>query len=239
MTNYKNSREVFNLLNEQNIPYAILRNYDNIFEDEIYMDGHGDIDLLCEDSKQLAAALQAIPHPGHGPKGVGDFTHYILYINQQPVSIDARHFGDGYYCIEWQKKMIDRRVEHNGLYVLHPEDYFYSLIYHAIMQKEIFTQEYQVRLTKMGKELNIDCGGPNIQKWMQILETFMKKHNYQYVFPKDKHVLLNTRYIQDRKLLHINNLLWFKHFRYRLKIAGIEFLVTMKHRFFNKKLLKT
>lgn len=239
MTHYKNSREVFKLLNEYNIQYAVLRNYDNIFEDEIYMDGHGDIDLLCEDSKQLAAVLQAIPHPGHGPKGVGDFTHYIIYINQQPVSIDARHFGDGYYCSQWQKKMIERRINHDGLYVLHPEDYFNSLIYHAILQKEVFTKEYQDRLRLMGKELNIDGGGKDIQKWMQLLESFMKKHNYQYVFPKDKHVPLNTQFIQDRSLLDFNTKLWLKHFKYRLKIGSIEFLVKMKHRFYDKKLLKT
>ena len=37
---------------------AILRNYDNLLDDEIYMGGHGDVDLICEDSTVFAKSFK-------------------------------------------------------------------------------------------------------------------------------------------------------------------------------------
>src|SRR5690554_5015487 len=91
-------QELIEHLNASSVAYAVLRNYDNLLEDEIYMEGHGDIDLICEDSMKLASEIGAVDHPGHVKNGQGNGTHYIVYINNVEVSLDLRHVGDGYYC---------------------------------------------------------------------------------------------------------------------------------------------
>lgn len=59
---YETMQEVINNLLEKQINYAILRNYENLLEDDIYMDGHGDVDLICSDGRLTAKAMGAIDH---------------------------------------------------------------------------------------------------------------------------------------------------------------------------------
>ena len=148
---YANFRDVLEVLHRNQILYVILRNYDNLLEQKVYMDGHGDVDMLVEDSYKVADLLGAKTYQMHGDDG----THYYVIVNRQRVSLDLRHIGDGYYCKRWQQDMLKRRVKYNGFYVMNVEDYFYSLIYHAILQKPIFSEEYRNRLSIMAKQLGI------------------------------------------------------------------------------------
>lgn len=50
---YTHIADMFDRLNKAGCEYVVLRNYDNLLEDEIYMAGHGDIDMLCRDVKKL------------------------------------------------------------------------------------------------------------------------------------------------------------------------------------------
>ncbi len=47
---YNSIEEFFSALNAAGINYLVLRNYENLLKPEIYVDGHGDIDLLCDNS---------------------------------------------------------------------------------------------------------------------------------------------------------------------------------------------
>ena len=53
--------EFFEALNEAGVKYLVLRNYENLLEQEMFLDGHGDIDLLCDDYKKIVKAVGAIP----------------------------------------------------------------------------------------------------------------------------------------------------------------------------------
>lgn len=218
-------------LKDSSIEYAILRNYENLLEESLYVDGHGDIDLICSNSKQLAQYLNARPHEGHIQNGVHDEVHYYIHINHDYVSLDLRFVGDGYYCEKWQKEMLERRTMQNGFYVLDDIDYFYSLIYHAIFQKKNLTDEYKNRLKKMAENVGILVREPSTQFFVGLLEDFMVKNDYQYVYPLDKHVPLKTKHIQKIRLLKINKALRYKHLVYDTKIRTIEILVQLKQKF--------
>lgn len=222
--------EVFDLLNHHKINYAVLRNYDNLLDDDIYMDGHGDVDLICEDSAVFAKVLHAFPQEFHVKNGEPDGTHYYIYLKGKYVSLDLRHIGDGYYCEKWEKEMLERRVLYNGFYVMNEEDYFYTLIYHAIYQKPSLSIEYQKRLTKMAENLNLDSGSNQSSDFISLLETYMRNNNYRYQYPKDKYVPFKKEHIQDKSLLDFHFQDYFKNSVFHSKIALIEFLVKMKQR---------
>lgn len=232
---YNNINEVLEALNNSNIDYLVLRNYDNLLEDEIYMDGHGDIDLLCADSRKLASALHAIDHPGHIKNGEGNGTHYFIFINNVQVSLDLRHIGDGYYCEKWERDLLDRRRKHEGFYVLSTDDYFYSLIYHAIFQKHTFSKEYQQRLQKMAEKLGIETKNYSLSFFVNLLESHMKKHGYHYEYPKDKHVPLKREHIQDKSLFVMHSSRYWEHLIFETKVNAMALLVKIYHKTIKRK----
>lgn len=234
-TNYNSMSEVFELLNYLKVNYAILRNYYNLLEDDIYIGGHGDVDLICEDSAIFAKALNALPQEFHVKNGKSDGVHYYTYIQNNYVSLDLRHIGDGYYCKKWEKEMLARKVMRNEFYVLNEEDYFYTLIYHAIYQKPFLSTEYRFRLTEMAVNLNLDTGTGSSQYFISLLEIYMRNNNYRYQYPKDKYVPFNKKNIQDKSLLDFHFKEYFINTVLHSKIAAIEFLVKTKHYLFNLK----
>lgn len=225
MNEYTCFQEIIDVLNENNLSYLILRNYNNLLEKDMYMNGHGDVDMLVADSKVVKETLKAQEYPIHGDDG----THYFIVVNKEKVSLDLRHVGDGYYCTSWQKDMLDRRVKQNGFYVMSPEDYFYSLIYHAILQKPKLSKEYQHRLTKMAAELNISIGEKMTSSdFIKLLENYMRKNSYTYTFPTDIYVPLNKKLI-DKKLLIKNKKLAWEHWKFDTKCTIIGYAVKCKH----------
>ena len=215
-------------LNQSDVPYLVLRNYENMLSPEIYMDGHGDIDLLCADSRVLAKSIGAMAYTNKAKEICDDGVHYYVMIANKHVSLDLRSVGDGYYCTKWQKGMLDRRVLKDGFYVMNELDYLYSLIHHAILQKRTFSEEYRRRLTDMCKSQQVQLTDDTPQCFIRLLETYMKEHGYTYTYPTDTFVPLNTRYITP-SFLEKNVALAFRHWKFDTKVSFIEFLVKMKH----------
>lgn len=231
MNEYNNFQEVIDVLNENKLPYLILRNYDNLLEKEMYMNGHGDVDMLVADSKVVKEVLNAQEYPSHGDDG----THYYIMVDGERVSLDLRHIGDGYYCTSWQKDMLNRRVKRKGFYVMSQEDYFYSLIYHAILQKPKFSNEYKDRLTKMAIELNFSLTEKiTSYDFIHLLENYMRKNSYTYTFPTDTYVPLKKKMI-DKKLLANSPKLAWEHWKFDTKCSIIGFGVKCKHLLTNGK----
>lgn len=225
MKQYRDFQEVLSLLNSTNIPYLILRNYDNLLAREMYMDGHGDVDMLVADSTAVANLLEAATYPSHGNDG----THYYVIVDGEKVSLDLRHLGDGYYCRKWQRDMLARRVEHKGFFVMSDEDYFYSLVYHSILQKPCLSEEYRQRLSQMAKSLGLELhNAPHPNDFISLLEQFMKQHGYSYTYPVDTYVPLHTRYI-NKSMIEKNTKLSFEHCLFDTRVSLNNFMVKCYH----------
>lgn len=224
---YKSISEIIEILHQHGIPYLILRNYDNLLEKDMYMDGHGDVDMLVGNSDEVKNVLGAQTFASHGDDG----THYYVMIDGQRVSLDLRSVGDGYYCRKWQQELLERRVLHNGFYVMCPEDYFYSLIYHAVLQKPYLSDDYKRRLVVMAEGLGVDVSmDSDIKVFIKLLETYMRKHGYTYTYAQDIFVPLHTKYI-SKDLLEANKKLAWLHWKFELKVSIISFAVKCKHLF--------
>ena len=114
---YTHIADMFDRLNKAGCEYVVLRNYDNLLEDEIYMAGHGDIDMLCRDVKKVVSAIHAKPYrPQYGE--MGDNVHFYIIYQGRQVSVDIRSVGDGYYCEEWEDAILKQRVPHECFYVM-------------------------------------------------------------------------------------------------------------------------
>lgn len=215
-------------LNQSDVPYLVLRNYENMLSPEIYMDGHGDIDLLCVDSRSLAKSIGAMAYTNKVKEICDDGVHYYVMIANKHVSLDLRSVGDGYYCTKWQKEMLDRRIMKDGFYVMDEYDYLYSLIHHAILQKRNFAEEYKERLTEMCNKLGVEIKDRTSSGFISLLEDYMMRNGYTYTFPTDVFVPLNKKYI-NAQMLERNSSLAFQHWRFDTKVSVLESLVKIKH----------
>ena len=224
MTNYNNFSEIINLLDLHKINYVIMRNYSNLLSDDIYISGHADIDILCEDSVKFAKVVNAIQ------QSKGDITHYYIYIKGKKVSLDLRHVGDGYYPTNWQIDILHNKELHpDGFYVMDDLNYLYSLTYHAIVQKRVVSTDYLNLLVELSKKNGININFSNIiQKLVSNLEKFMLDKGYKYTYVKDKTVTLNKKYI-NKKLIENDLRLQFTHWKFDTRVWIIEKLVEIKH----------
>lgn len=100
---YENIFSFIEKLNECKIPYVVLRNCENILSSAFFLEGHEDLDVLCADSRSLAAALGANIFTDRNKAIRNDGTHYFVTIGDKQVSLDIRCVGDGYY---WVRNLI-------------------------------------------------------------------------------------------------------------------------------------
>lgn len=183
---------VIKALNDNKAVYLILRNFENLLNEEIYVGGHEDIDILCQSSDEIIVILGAI---SNRPKE--DKTHYHIFINNNRVNLDLRSVGDGYYCTRWQEDMLHNRKVNCGFYVMNEIDYFYSLIYHAIIQKRIFTEEYRQRLTDMSKKMGLHQNEYTKEEFIKELEKFMKFNSYTFDYTRDPSIPLQFSLVSN------------------------------------------
>lgn len=182
--NIENLQDVFLSLNTTTCDYLIMRNWEG-FYDDILLEGHNDIDVLCrdEDSRDIMVRLlDAKPLTFDG-------FHYEFKYKNKPVTLDTRIMGDGYYDRRWQKNMLKNKKLHpNGFYIMDAENYYYSLMYHAIYQKKTgLSAEYAERLNHMAM-----ADKPLEQSdFADSLNAFMKNHRYAYTETLDKSVVKN------------------------------------------------
>lgn len=162
--------EFFYALNNT-LKYVTLRNFEYL-PDSYKSEEHGDIDLLVENfdnARYVANAKKVFEEPHR--------VHCECRIGGEPVRFDFRHVGDNYYCEQWERDILANRVFDRGFYVPSKEDYKYSLLYHAIVQKPKLSAEYKKKLSEFFELIHIN-----------VLENFMDARGYNFVEPEDASV---------------------------------------------------
>lgn len=188
--------QFFQVLN-RTINYVVLRNYEKLPE-EWTINNHRDIDLLTDDYQKLVLIAN-----GRKVFNKSFRVHYKVKIAGEDVFFDFRFVGDNYYDQNWQERMLYHSIFYEkGFYVLEENDYFYSLLYHALVHKRKLAPDYQEKLLRLGKELNIyiteeNCNDPECLKI--LLDSFMEKNNYCYTKPKDRTVYFNRKLVGNGK----------------------------------------
>ena len=183
--------DFFDILNK-NVEYVILRNWDeHSFED--ILNGKDDIDILCYDKMKIVDIIGGISLHHNFNR-----SNYYVDLGTRRIRVDIRYIGDGYYCRKWEEKLLERRVlSEMGFYVLDTEDYFYSLLYHALIQKPRLSSKYCEKLNAMVHSGNSVV---NEEEFLCILQQYMDKNRFYVEHPSDCAVFLNRKNIRVGKL---------------------------------------
>lgn len=88
-------------------------------------------------------------------------------------------------------------ADNGNWYVMSEEDYYYTLAYHAILQKNDVNPQYIDKLNVMGKKLGVCVG--NKEDHLRNLNHYMNRQGYQYVQPEDSSVPFQWKYIDHAR----------------------------------------
>ncbi|MBR3152593.1 MAG: hypothetical protein IKF52_03195 [Clostridia bacterium] len=194
---FKDVKEMFYVLNNC-VNYAIIRNYESL-PDEIYINDHNDIDIICDNLEDTAYIL-------NGEKVFPEEyrVHYKVKVENKYVFFDIRYVGDNYYYYKIEKNILkDRVYNEKGFYTISECDYFYTLAYHAIIQKYEFANDYKNRLIKMNptnQKLSDD------EKFIKLLNNWLIQNGYAIIKPNDLSVVFNMNMVNRfDNLLFIDN----------------------------------
>lgn len=168
------------------VRYVVLRNYEE-FETMGFLQNHPDIDFLCENRTQMVESLHLKPR-----RRKEDGIHYYVEIAGNRVSVDLRTVGDGYLDAAWEQEILQHRVGKDNYYVVQDTDYFYSLLYHVIVQKHTVAEDYKVRLAAMSKSLGLAF---RIEDKESFLDAYMREHGYRYTYPEFAGTIFHVEHV--------------------------------------------
>lgn len=181
---YKDIQQFFYVLNNA-IDYVVLRNHECLPE-QYTIEGHGDIDLLVEHKNYMVHLTNAIPI-----KHLRYRVCYNVSIGGVLVPFDFRYLGDNYYDSLWERNILKTRVyQERGFYTPNIENQFYSLLYHAYVQKPEVRDDYIPKLITYGETAGINFV-PSVEQGMSLIDSFFEKYTYEYIRPNDISVYYN------------------------------------------------
>ena len=165
---WESLEKLFYVINET-VQYVVLRNFETLPK-KYFSEEHGDIDLLVNDLDQLVYITNAIKVHKENYR-----CHYKIKIKNDYIYFDFRSVGDNYYDENWQINILKNRVKSiNSFYVPTNEDYFYSLVYHALIHKKRISKDYPSKIENIFKKLeNYDNSNFNFTYYLQLLEKFL------------------------------------------------------------------
>tara|TARA_Y100000996_G_scaffold152390_1_gene117361 strand:+ start:4100 stop:5386 length:1287 start_codon:yes stop_codon:yes gene_type:complete len=171
---WSNLKQLFYVFNGT-VNYVILRNFEGMPDKFDF----NDIDLLTEDEK-----IRYIIDGNFSLYG-NNISRLKMNLGTDQVEFDFRYLkNQNYFDEKWLKNILKNRDFHpNGFYIPCKEDYFYTLLYHAIIHKKIISEKAKQRLDTLAKELNMqdvtDETFSNFEQSKKILNIYLRKMNYQ------------------------------------------------------------
>ncbi|WGD34888.1 hypothetical protein [Olleya sp. YS] len=196
---WKSIDELFFALNNS-LEYVVLRNFDCLPND-YHVEGHGDIDLLVEHlnyTKYITGAKTAFPDLKHR-------VYHYININNEEVPFDFRYLGDDYYDKKWEFNILkNRQLSDYNFYIPDDKNHFYSLLYHAYVQKRHIAQDYKIKLETIAERSDINYNKTlSLKETGELLNQFMLQNGYQYSLPKDFSVHFNKKNIEFSNIQNV------------------------------------
>lgn len=185
---FKKIHDLFYLLNNT-IEYCVLRNFECL-PDKYTLEGHGDIDLLVENLNYIVYLTGA---KSLNPE-INFRVQYEILINNQKIPFDFRYCGDKYLDINWEYNILKSRVIFNDLvHIPNEENHFWTLFYHAIVQKPLIKEDYSIKLNKIAESFNLKLDLSDLNKSSDLLKQYIDKNEYFFETPIDKTVYFNQK----------------------------------------------
>lgn len=218
---WKDTTELFQKLNEE-CNYLILRNYEELGKINLEESLHDDIDFLCDDYKKMVKVMDAKPRRFYDNK-----VQYRILLGGRYMKIDIRHVGDNYYDSLWQKEMLENKCWNDeGFFTMNESDYFYSLIYHAILQKPALAEDYRHKLADMARSFGIKADTE--KDFLTLLIDAMRRRNYFFYYPED--VTVPNRFYLTPKEMCIGKIGWYLRKIRNFPIRAGSFVINLSLR---------
>ena len=192
--------QFFTILN-QSLEYVVLRNYEGLPK-EFKVGFQGDIDILAEDKNEIELITNG---KKISPQDLG--RRFRIVVNGEKIHLDLRYTGDGYLDENWQKDILKYKVNENGIFVPSKENYFYSYLYHCLIQKKSISENHFEKLSKLGKTIDkkLDDDKINNKESLRMnLENFLKSKHYSYSKPIDNSVYFDMDFVKQSKIIEIS-----------------------------------
>ena len=210
--------------------WVILRNFEELGTSPIFNKGD-DIDILCDDIDFFTAVMNA-------KKRHGGRCSYYFTLRGQNIPLDIRFVGDKYIDPTWSFHILKRKRYVNDIPVPSLYDYFFSLLYHAKLQKIEVKNIYIQRLDDLAKQINFTSLPNNFvlddKISSNVLNEFFLTNSYTYTYTDD--AVRNRLFLKLIKHKEINDSL--SNWRFLLKRTPIIFtqkIIEVITRIFSKK----
>lgn len=188
-----NLRHLFYVLNNT-ISYCVLRNYECL-PNEYDFTTHGDIDILTDNKSNAIYVTNAIPVYPAEPYRV----YCNVLVDSKNIPFDFRSIGDNYYDMRWERNILDKKiVSKGGFFIPNMIDQYYSLLYHAYIQKYRIADDYPKKLSYLASAINENFKN-DVRYVISQLDDFLKTNGYEYIKCEDKTVGYNQSILQLSK----------------------------------------
>jgi len=195
---WKDLNEFFYILNATT-DYVVLRGFEDL-EQTLNSSDHGDIDIMVKDYDATRWIVGGEKHfPEHRP-------HYLISMGDKQVYIDLWDISNGYHDKKWDNNIFDTIEYYNDvIHVPNTENYFYMLIYHCLINKQIIASDYYAKIYDLFVKLGFNTKY-NIKKYtspfdlyFQLLIGFMSDNNYTFTKPNDHAVYFSDKLTKFNK----------------------------------------
>lgn len=182
------------------VNWLVIRNFENLSDDFKFSDGD-DIDILCENQKTFINLINA-------KKRIGGRCSYIISVNDFDIPLDIRFVGDKYFDPLWQRDILQNKRFVGSIPVPSEKDYFYSLIYHAKLQKYQVKNEYVNRLNDLSQKIGLSSAKKNFinddKYTSSLINYFLEQNGYRYTYTDNAR--RNHSFLKTIKYKEINDL---------------------------------
>ena len=191
-------KQFFNILN-QSLDYVVLRNFEEL-PNKFKTGFEGDIDILAEDKNEIELVTNA---KKISPQNFG--RRFRITVNGEKIHCDLRYVGDGYLDEKWEKHILKQRECRNGVFVPNEENYFYSYLYHCLVQKKSISEIHVKKLSEISKKVgeNMNINKKNKELFREYLEEFLKNRKFSYSQPVDSSVFFDNEFVNKSNKIKI------------------------------------
>lgn len=183
--NYEEMFEILNLTTN----YLVQRGFESLPVENPEMD----IDFLTDNYQRLASAIGAKQILTKLYKG-------NIEVGSQKISLDIRFLDDKYYATLWAKNMLDTKVINKDIFIPRDDYYFFSLLYHAKVQKALVKDKYIFILEMLAEKLSFSWYKSEYlsddRMIGEILNGFFQSEYCFYEDPIDRGVYKNINVIK-------------------------------------------
>lgn len=170
---WESIEQLFYVLNST-VRYAVMRGYGELASGD-FID-HGDTDIMTDDYENVLIILNSPVYNNIRHKA-------LISIKEQKYVLDiwdCSNTGRNYFDPVWVQEMLRTLIYWNGLQVLNPQNDFYCLLYHCLINKGYIADDYMLKLQRYKREFGIEE-----QDWNKILVAYLQDKKYEIIRPTD------------------------------------------------------